>query len=65
MQHQFLVEQDLDDVFTCAKAIVLSKLGHNFYISTEFDRSEKTFKQALTLFDSVNDGLKLRFFNTL
>jgi len=63
--HQFLCEADLEDVFTCAKAIVLTKLGLNYYISTEFSKSEQIFKQALQLFDSVNDGLKLRFFNTL
>ena len=34
--HHFLCEADLEDVFTCAKAIVLTKLGHNYYISTEF-----------------------------
>ena len=65
LMHQLLCEKDLDDVFTCAKAIVLSKLGQNYYISTEFERSEQIFKQALNLFDSANDGLKLRFFNSL
>jgi tetratricopeptide (TPR) repeat protein len=52
-------------VFTCARAIVLSRLGQNYYISTEFERSEQIFKQALNLFDSANDVLKLRFFNSL
>jgi tetratricopeptide (TPR) repeat protein len=43
----------------------LSKLGQNYYISTEFEHSEQIFKQALNLFDSANDGMKLRFFNSL
>lgn len=38
--HRFLCGQELEDVFTCAKAIVLAKLGQNYYISTEFAKSE-------------------------
>ena len=49
----------------CARALVLFMIGENFFISEEFDQSENYFEHALILFDKVDDGLKLRFFNTI
>jgi len=52
-------------VISCARALAHHKLGQSFFVLQEFELSEKELKIALDLFQKVQDGLKLRFLNSI
>lgn len=57
--------EEESQVLNCTKALIKHKLGLNLFDCEEYSDSEKTLKEALELFDSVPDTIKVRFFNNI
>jgi hypothetical protein len=52
-------------VLIAAKAIIIHKLGINHLDSEEFSDGAKYMEKSLKLFESISDGLRLRYINTM